>query len=482
MDLTAAQRDRAVGAVLGMATGDALGAGYEFQPPNPPDRIAMIGGGIGTFAPGEWTDDTTMAIPILEAVAREGDLLEPAVQDRVAERWVDWARDPKDIGLTIGQVLRSAGDPVRAVDLTATARAMYANGQRAAGNGSLMRTTPIVLGYLDEPQALTAAARAYSDLTHGDPVAGEACVLWTHAERHAILHGEFDVTVGLTHLPPRRQEVWREHIRVAESGTPRDFGAHNGWVVAALQAAWSAIRGSDDSGPEHFENALRSAVAGGNDADTVAAIAGGLLGARWGVSSIPLEWRRLLHGAPGPRIGQELVRLTVEAVTGQEWPARFNDELRPGPAPVRHPHDARVWLGDVFALESLPEEVDAVVSLCRIGTQQGPSGIRAEDHIQVWLLDDPDPRANAHLDLVARQTVDLIADLRRVGRAVYVHCVQAHSRTPFIAALYGAHVSGRAPEDVLPEVLEVLPGSCPNAGFLAYLRTRGVFTVRENSQ
>ena len=45
MDLTAAQRDRAVGAVIGMATGDALGAGYEFQPPNPPDRIAMIGGG-----------------------------------------------------------------------------------------------------------------------------------------------------------------------------------------------------------------------------------------------------------------------------------------------------------------------------------------------------------------------------------------------------------------------------------------------------
>lgn len=52
VDLTAAQRDRAVGAVIGMATGDALGAGYEFQPPNPPDRIAMIGGGIGTFEPG----------------------------------------------------------------------------------------------------------------------------------------------------------------------------------------------------------------------------------------------------------------------------------------------------------------------------------------------------------------------------------------------------------------------------------------------
>ena len=217
MDLTAAQRDRAVGAVIGMATGDALGAGYEFQPPNPPDRIAMIGGGIGTFEPGEWTDDTTMAIPILEALARGDDLLDPAVQDWVAEQWVDWAGSPKDIGVTIGSVLGCAGDPVRAVDLSAAARAMYVAGHRAAGNGSLMRTTPIVLGFLDDPQALTAAARAYSDITHGDPVAAEACVLWNHAQRHAVVHAEFDMTVGLSHLPSERQEVWRDHIRVAES-------------------------------------------------------------------------------------------------------------------------------------------------------------------------------------------------------------------------------------------------------------------------
>lgn len=481
MDLTAAQRDRAVGAVIGMATGDALGAGYEFQPPNPPDRIAMIGGGIGTFEPGEWTDDTTMAIPILEALARGDDLLDPAVQDWVAEQWVDWAGSPKDIGVTIGSVLGCAGDPVRAVDLSAAARAMYVAGHRAAGNGSLMRTTPIVLGFLDDPQALTAAARAYSDITHGDPVAAEACVLWNHAQRHAVVHAEFDMTVGLSHLPSERQEVWRDHIRVAESGVPRDFRAHNGWVVAALQAAWSAIRGADDSGPEHFEMALRSAVAGGNDADTVAAIAGGLLGARWGVSAIPLKWRRLLHGAPGSRTGQQLVQYSVAAVTGHRWPEMFNEGVRPGPPPVRHPYDEHVWLGDIFALQSLPVEVDAVVSLCRIGTQQGPNGIEAEDHIQVWLLDDPDPRANPHLDLVVRQTVDLIADLRRAGKVVYLHCVQAHSRTPFIAAMYGAHVTGAAPGDVLPQVLAVLPGSSPNAGFLAYMHalSRG---MRENSQ
>lgn len=225
MDLTAAQRDRAVGAVIGMATGDALGAGYVFQPPNPPDRIAMIGG-VGNVQTREWTDDTTMAIPILEALARGDDLPVPPFQDWVAEQWVDWAGSPKDIGVTIGSVLGCAGDPVRAVDLSAAARAMYVAGHRAAGNGSLMRTTPIVLGFLDDPQALTAAARAYSDITHGDPVAAEACVLWNHAQRHAVVHAEFDMTVGLSHLPSRRQErcgeitsgEWRSRVCHAISG------------------------------------------------------------------------------------------------------------------------------------------------------------------------------------------------------------------------------------------------------------------------
>ncbi len=70
MTLTTAQRDRACGALLGTAAGDALGAGYEFGPPLAPDvPVDMIGGGLGPFKPGEWTDDTSMAIAIAEAAA-----------------------------------------------------------------------------------------------------------------------------------------------------------------------------------------------------------------------------------------------------------------------------------------------------------------------------------------------------------------------------------------------------------------------------
>ena len=79
MTLTAAQRDRACGALLGAAAGDALGAGYEFGPPLAPDApVDMIGGGLGPFKPGEWTDDTSMAIAIAEIAATGTDLRDEA--------------------------------------------------------------------------------------------------------------------------------------------------------------------------------------------------------------------------------------------------------------------------------------------------------------------------------------------------------------------------------------------------------------------
>ena len=99
MDLTTAQRDRGCGALVATAAGDALGAGYELgQPPGPSQPVAMIGGGLGPFKPGEWTDDTSMAIAIAEVAATGADLRDDGALDLIVERWNWWARNPKDIG------------------------------------------------------------------------------------------------------------------------------------------------------------------------------------------------------------------------------------------------------------------------------------------------------------------------------------------------------------------------------------------------
>lgn len=93
----------------------------------------------------------------------------------------------------------------------------------------------------------------------------------------------------------------------AECGVPADF-PKNGWVVHALQTAWWAITHADT-----LPAALELAVRAGGDTDTTAAIAGGLLGARWGASAIPREWRDKLHGYPGYREA-DLLEITTRIV------------------------------------------------------------------------------------------------------------------------------------------------------------------------
>lgn len=303
MTLTAAQLNRAVGVLVATAAGDALGAPYEFEPPRGPEQeVAMVGGGSFGWAPGEWTDDTSMALAIAEVAATGAELRDEAAQTAIVERWYGWSRTATDVGNQTRAVLDATGRAgISAANALAASRALHERSGHTAGNGSLMRTAPVALAYLADEDGLVEAARSISSLTHYDPDAGDACVLWCLAMRHAVLNGELDVRTGLRRLPADRQAPWAERLDVAEHSVPADF-SRNGWVVEALQAAWSAIAttpvpAADPAG--HLARALDAAVRTGNDTDTVAAIAGGLLGARWGASAVPAVWRGLLHGWPG---------------------------------------------------------------------------------------------------------------------------------------------------------------------------------------
>ena len=449
---TPQQTDRAVGAIIGMAAGDSLGAGYEFGPPLADGTpVFMKGGGGFGWEPGEWTDDTSMAIPILDAIVAGGALDE----DAIVARWVDWARTAKDVGVQTRAVFGRM-PAATAADARAAARQVHDATGRSAGNGSLMRTAPVALGFLADPVALAVAARSLSDLTHFEQDAGDACVLWSLAIRHAILTGEPDVRVGILSLHGDRQPRWLALIDEAEAKQPRDF-ERNGWVVQALQGAWSAIHHSTS-----FADALERAVRGGRDTDTVAAIAGGLIGAATGVSGIPAHWRRLLHGWPGVT-GRDLARSAVLAVRGgtpdsKGWPSAEHFPPSEADTLVEHPHDDGVLLASLAGLRRIPTGIDAVVSLCRVGARETDL-----ETIEFWLVDQPG--ANAHPEFTIEDAADTIAALRAEGKSVAVHCFEARSRTPAVGAAYSARHLGVPVAQALDEVLAVLPGTMLNEEF-----------------
>src|SRR3954468_19990010 len=161
--------DRANGALLGLAVGDALGTTFEFerieQPASP--RLAtgpatdVVGGGPFDLPAGAVTDDTQMAVCLARSVAERGAL----DIDDVAARYVGWGREAFDIG---NQTHDALGRIARGESAARAGLATWRDsGQRAAGNGSLMRAAPLGVAYAGRPDAIEAAI-AESAITHAD--------------------------------------------------------------------------------------------------------------------------------------------------------------------------------------------------------------------------------------------------------------------------------------------------------------------------
>lgn len=312
-----------------------------------------------------------------------------------------------------------------------------------------MRTGIIGLTQLDDPAATAAAARAVAELTHPDPLAVESCILWSEAVRVAVVDGRFDLAGGVNLLEQDRRDEWLARIDEATGTDPKRFSP-NGFTVTAFQCAWAAItstNGASDS-PDHVRRTLTAAVQAGNDTDTVAAIAGALLGARYGVTGLLARWRRGVHGWPG-LFGADLVAaaLTTARRDGDEsrWPMRAHMDYRSDAGSstamaVPHPFDDGVLLGTWHDFRHVDDlNVDAVVSLCRVGTEDlRADAVAPEDHVRVWLIDSDDPAANQHLDFVLDDTAEIVWRLRAEGKRVLLHCVAAQQRTPSAALAYAA--------------------------------------------
>jgi ADP-ribosylglycohydrolase len=471
--LSAVQADRAAGVLLGAACGDALGVPYEFGSLALPARgepPRMVGGGLGAYAPGEYSDDTQMAVCIAEVAATGVDLRDAKALDQVAANFVRWrTEDATDLGIQTCSVIDGVQDhSVRGLGAAMRDKAtqLHQETGRTAGNGSLMRTGPVALAYLDDADALAEAARAVSDLTHHDPLAGDACVLWCEGIRQAVITGDLHgVRDGLALIPAGRRQQWSAWLDEAEHHPPDHF-RNNGFVVAALQAAWSAIVGTpiplEDPAAgrfacQHFRGALYAAVRAGNDTDTVAAIAGALLGARWGSSAVPLTWQREVHGRPGNRAA-DLIRLAVLTTQkgrggNSSWPG--SDAMQ---SPIDqalmtfHPADEGVVLGNLLT-DATDSGADAVVSLCRVGRRQFPN-VAPHDQVQVWLVDQPGANNNPAFTL--DQAARMVQTLRDEGRTVLLHCAAGQSRTPAVAARYTMLKTGLDSTTALAEMRRLL--------------------------
>ncbi len=270
--------DVARGALYGVAVADALGATLEFMSAAEIARRYgtlrdIVGGGWLALRPGQVTDDTEMTLAVAEGIAEQPD----APVEAVGHRFIEWLdTQPRDVGRTCAVALNYA----RRRGWADAARFAHDDlGGRSAGNGSLMRSAYPGLWYADRAQALRVAVEL-SRMTHYDPLASEACELYTAAI--------WDMARGGV---PARQA-----LKAAFGGTRYQAALAGqarldptGFVVDTLNCALDAVACTSS-----LEDAIVRAVNLGGDADTVGAVAGGLAGAMYGYDSIPTRWREAL--------------------------------------------------------------------------------------------------------------------------------------------------------------------------------------------
>lgn len=294
---------RSRGCLLGLAVGDALGTTLEFTPPHAVRTLTdMVGGGPFGLMPGQWTDDTSMALCLAESVAERG--FDPVHQ---LETYVRWYRHGH---------LSSTGGCFDIGNTTRLALHRYEQSPQpfpgptddnSAGNGSLMRLAPVPLRWAFDPPRAVHLAGESSRTTHGAVACVDACRYFA-----ALI-------VGALHGRPKdallAADFFREPLCTAiaevaagsfKQKSPPDIRG-SGFVVKSLEAALWAFHATDS-----FEAGALAAVNLGDDADTTGAVFGQLGGAFYGEDAIPERWRiKLAMRELIERRADELLALAV---------------------------------------------------------------------------------------------------------------------------------------------------------------------------
>lgn len=275
-------RDRAVGAYLGLAIGDALGATVEFMTPREIQarhgvHKDITGGGWLRLKAGQVTDDTTMALALGEAILAQDGQVEP---EACARAFDDWMRaKPVDIGNTVRRNLitwRRTGE----------AKAPYS--EHDAGNGAAMRLLPVALVSLGRSLTDIATANAaQAHVTHHNALSDAACECLIALIHAGLLHRPAEALIAIDRLFDT-QPVFKLPAKRVENPS--------GFIVDTMHAVLQTLEDFEDVFP-----ALVDIVNRGGDADTTGAIVGMLVGARHGVDALPKRWVRALDRATRDR-------------------------------------------------------------------------------------------------------------------------------------------------------------------------------------
>lgn len=276
--------DKYRGSIFGLAVGDALGATVEFsQRGEIVPLIEMNGGGPFNLKPGEWTDDTSMALCMAQSIIEKDNF---DVED-IANKFVMWMDDG---------YMSSNG---RCFDIGTTTYAALTyykyykaiSGLNSPANGSLMRLCPIPLAFRENPR-LYQIAEESSKITHRNTLAQDACKYYSHLIIKCFTKLNKTDILSYDRLFSRHIETPEfEHIikRSYVGLEEKEFWNPTGYVIDTIHAALWAFTNS-----ETFEEGLLKATSLCGDSDTVGAIYGQLAGAYYGYNNIPSHWIKLV--------------------------------------------------------------------------------------------------------------------------------------------------------------------------------------------
>jgi ADP-ribosylglycohydrolase len=455
--------------LLGLAAGDAVGTALEFRPPGSFTPIAdMVGGGPFSLAPGQWTDDTSMALCLAESlVEKQG--FDPVDQ---LERYVKWWREGYlsstgkffDIGKTTSEALERFERTHEAY--------CGSTDPRTAGNGSIMRLAPVPMFFARDPERAIEFAADSSRTTHGAPAAIHACRFLAAltvgalqgASKEALLSKHYCAGAERWNVDPLMPAIRKiaggSYLR---TDPPEIRGG--GYVVESLEAALWAFRKSDS-----FRDGCLLAANLGDDADTTAAVYGQLAGAFYGEQGIPESWLEKLAMREtivslADRLGAD--RGGPAPLKRSYWvdPGKFLAGAYPGDL-IREMTEEKLrwllWAGiRCFVNLTTPHDCD-FRGKALIPYRAAAEKVAAAIGIQIFYHRRPIMDVSVPTRDEMREILDVIDASIGGGQPVYVHCLGGIGRTGTVVGCWLVR-HGRVSGEAAVEMIRALRKNEPQA-------------------